>query len=100
MKHAGPLALDRLEPLLKKLRGDARLKEKTRGAFYRGGRAFLHFHEHGHELFADVRFGEDFERLPATKTAQQAVLMRRIGAALGDGSEAQVRSTSARAMKA
>jgi hypothetical protein len=100
MKHAGPLALDRLEPLLKKLRGDARLKERTRGAFYRSGRAFLHFHEHGDELFADVRFGEDFERLPATSATHQAALMRRIGAALGDGNMAQPRSTSARAVKA
>ena len=82
MKHAGEEALDRLEPLLEKLRAFAALKEKSRGAFYRGGRAFLHFHEHGVELFADVRFDQDFERLPVTGAKHRADLLKRIKAAL------------------
>ena len=45
MKHAGGEALDRLEPLLERLRACPGMKEKTRGVFYRAGRAFLHFHE-------------------------------------------------------
>ena len=64
MKHAGPAALNELEPLLKDLRTLPGLKEKTRGVFYRNSKAFLHFHEDPDGLFADLRFaGEgDFER--------------------------------------
>lgn len=63
MKHAGATALDRLEPLLAALRALPGLKEKARGVFYRGGRAFLHFHEDPAGLIADLRLaGPDFER--------------------------------------
>lgn len=63
MKHAGPAALDRLEPLLATVRALPGLKEKGRGVFYRGGKAFLHFHEDPAGLFADLRLaGPDFER--------------------------------------
>jgi hypothetical protein len=55
MKHAGSLALDQLEPLLAAIRALPGLKEKGRGVFYRGGKAFLHFHEDPAGLFADVR---------------------------------------------
>ena len=82
MKHAGPAALDRLETLLETLRREPRLKEKSRGTFYRAGRAFLHFHEHGDELFADIRLADDFERLPATRLAERAALLRRVAKAL------------------
>ena len=82
MKHAGPQALDRLEPFLEKLRTIPALKEKSRGAFYRGGRAFLHFHEHGEGLWADVRTGDDFERLAATTAKDRVALMKRLKAAL------------------
>jgi len=82
MKHAGPDALDRLETLLASLRKRAGLKEKSRGIFYRGGRAFLHFHEHGPEFYADLRTGDDFERFPATKQAERKALLARIDALL------------------
>jgi hypothetical protein len=82
MKHAGSAALDRLEPLLRVLRGKTGLKEKSRGAFYRGSRAFLHFHEHGELFFADVRFKDDFERLPATTKTERSALIKKIDAAL------------------
>lgn len=82
MKHAGAAALDRLEPLLRALRGKPGLKEKSRGVFYRGGRAFLHFHEHGELLFADVRFTDDFERWPATTPAERSALVKGLTAAL------------------
>jgi hypothetical protein len=85
MKHAGSEALDRLEPLLRELRKRAELKEKVRGTFYRGGRAFLHFHEHGEGLFADVRLSEDFARLPATTRTDRKGLMREIDAVLRAG---------------
>ncbi len=98
MKHAGQAALDRLEPLLETLRREPRLKEKSRGAFYRGGRAFLHFHEHGDELFADIRLTDDFERLPVTKATERAALLKLVAGALGaktnDGKAAPARLTS------
>ena len=67
MKHAGPEALDRLEPLIARIRDLPGLVEKARGVFYRKSRAFLHFHEDPKGLFADVRLeGEDFERIDVT----------------------------------
>jgi hypothetical protein len=78
MKHAGDAALDRLEPLLTSLRAMPALREKSRGTFYRGSRAFVHFHEDPDGLFADVRFGDDFERVAVTSAAQQRSLVRRI----------------------
>jgi hypothetical protein len=95
MKHAGPDALDRLEPLLKALRKKPGLKEKSRGTFYRGARAFLHFHEHGPEFFADMRVGEDFERFAASSAAERAALLKTLDKALAaDGKEAPRRLIS------
>jgi len=82
MKHAGPDALDRAEPLLAQIRKIEALKERSRGVFYRSGRAFLHFHEHGPELFADVRTGVDFRRFPATSPTHWAALMKALAGAL------------------
>ena len=67
MRHARSDALDQLEPLLADLRAVPALVEHGRGVFYRGRRAFLHFHEDPTGLFADVRFeGDDFERVEVT----------------------------------
>ena len=85
MKHASQAALDALEPLLAELRRLPALKEKSRGAFYRAGRAFLHFHEHGAEFYADVRVGDDFERVAVTKAAARKALLKRVDALLADG---------------
>jgi hypothetical protein len=82
MKHAGPAEFDRLEKLLGQLRALAGLKEKSRGTFYRGSRAFLHFHGHGEELYADVRFYEDFERFPVTSATEQKKLLAQVTHAL------------------
>ena len=89
MKHADPAALDRLEPLLARLRRHDGLKEKSRGVFYRGGRAFLHFHEHGDgELHADLRLtGDDFDRFEITTAAQRSRFLARVAKALGDGKQ-------------
>lgn len=78
MKHAGSEALDRLEPLLARLRSVPGLKEKTRGVFYRQSRAFLHFHEDPSGLFADVRINSDFERVSVTTSGEQKLLVRRV----------------------
>ena len=83
MKHAGARALDDLEPLLEVLRGMAALREKSRGTFYRGSKAFLHFHEDPAGLFADVRLADDFERLRVTTQKERQALLRRVRAAIG-----------------
>ena len=83
MKHAGPAALDTLEPLLARVRALPGLKETSRGTFYRKSRAFLHFHEDPAGLFADVRLaGDDFTRLRVTDFAEQDELLRQIAAKL------------------
>ena len=82
MKHAGPAALDHLEPLLRALRKIEGLKEKSRGVFYRSGKAFLHFHEHGDEFYADVRLASDFELHPVNKRSERTILLKKVKAAL------------------
>ena len=82
MRHARPDDLDKLEPLLAKLRRFDGMKEKSRGLFYRGSRAFLHFHEHEGGFFADVRLAEDFERFPATTAADKKALVGAVEKAL------------------
>ena len=77
MKHATPAVLDQLEPLLDEIRGLGGLTERSRGIFYRKGRAFLHFHEDPEGLFADVRDadGRDFERIDVTGDAGRRALL-------------------------
>jgi hypothetical protein len=77
MKHATPAALDRLESLLAQLRMLEGLAERSRGIFYRRGRAFLHFHEDPKGLFADVRAasGTGFERIDVTGDDGRARLL-------------------------
>lgn len=64
MKHATAPALDRLEPLLERIRVLGGLKEKSRGVFYWKSKSFLHFHEDRAGDFADIRTvdGADFDR--------------------------------------
>jgi hypothetical protein len=51
------------------------LTEKKRGVFYRGSRAFLHFHEDPSGLYADVRVDADFERFRVMTKAQRKRVM-------------------------
>ena len=82
MRHAGPDTIKHLEPLLTELRAIPELREKTPGTFYRGSRAFLHFHEDPTGFFADVRLDQDFERVRVTTAAEQRRLVRAVQAAL------------------
>jgi len=76
MRHARDEDLDRIEPLLVELRAVDGLTEKSRGAFYRRSRAFLHFHADGADTYADVRFeGDEFERTRTTTKAEQRALI-------------------------
>lgn len=83
MKHAGPAALARLEPLLKRLRDDTPLVERTPGSFYLKSKACLHFHEDAAGLFMDVKLdGTGFTRLPATTAQEQSHLWALVAANL------------------
>jgi hypothetical protein len=83
VKHATPGALDRVEPLLAELRAVAGLTEKKRGVFYRKSRAFLHFHEDGADMYADVRLaGPEFERFRVSSRAEAKHLLAAIRARL------------------
>lgn len=77
MKHAGETALDDLEPLLAKLRVLPRLKEKKRGTFYVGSKAFLHFHEDPDGPFADLKtsLDGDFERFRVRTASERSRLV-------------------------
>jgi hypothetical protein len=76
MKHAGPLALETLEPVLEELRKIAGLVERKRGIFYQGAAAFVHFHEDPAGMFADLKSGADFERYAVNTPAEIARLLR------------------------
>tara|TARA_R110000868_G_scaffold348025_1_gene608962 strand:+ start:144 stop:392 length:249 start_codon:yes stop_codon:yes gene_type:complete len=80
MKHATATALDVLEPLLAELRGVANMKERTRGVFYRRGKAFLHFHEDPDGLFADLREGEDFVRFKVGSISERQKFLKAVKA--------------------
>jgi hypothetical protein len=84
MKHAGPGALDALEPLLSRIRAIGGLREKSRGTFYLKSRAFLHFHEDPTGLYADVRAqdGGDFDRVRLDGAEADAALIARASAAV------------------
>jgi hypothetical protein len=82
MKHAGPEALDQLEGVLAKLRKLDGLRERKRGAFYRGSSAFLHFHEDPAGFFADLKVADDFVRFPVNSSAEVEKLLARAARAL------------------
>jgi hypothetical protein len=88
MRHITPARLDTIEPLLAQLRTVAGLVERKRGTFYRNSRAFLHFHEHGDDIYADVRLdGDAFDRRRVTTKAEQAALVRDVRAGAASGGE-------------
>jgi hypothetical protein len=82
VRHATQDDLDRLEVLLFELRKLPQLRERKRGAFSRGSRAFLHFHEDAGDLYADVRLDSKFQRLRVTSRAEQADFLSQVREAL------------------
>ena len=82
MKHVSGAGLDNLDDLLCELRRLDGLTEKKRGVFYRGSRAFLHFHEDPTGLYCDVRLGADFERFRVKTTTERTRLISMVRAAL------------------
>jgi hypothetical protein len=75
MRHASADSLERLSELLIALRCEPKLSEKGSGKFYAKNRAFIHFHEDPNGLFADVRFGAEFERVSVDSQAEQRKLL-------------------------
>jgi hypothetical protein len=84
VRHARGEDLDRLEPLLARLRAFDALRERSRGVFYLKSQAFLHFHEDPAGLFADVRAadGRGFDRIKVDEAAGVAELLRQVEAVL------------------
>jgi hypothetical protein len=82
VRHATPEDLDRVEALLAELRALPQLRERERGRFSRGPRAFAHFHEDAGDLYVDVRLEARFERMKVTSPADQDVFLSRVRAAL------------------
>jgi hypothetical protein len=82
VRHAGPDALDALDDLIVQLRGIDGLTEKKPGVFYRGSRAFLHFHDDQTGLYADVRLGDGFNRHRVTTKGERSALIRLVRSAL------------------
>jgi hypothetical protein len=81
MKHVSAKGLDDLDDVVRQLRAVAGLTEKKRGVFYRGSRAFLHFHEDPSGLYADVRLDAEFERVRVTTKAERRRLISLVRAA-------------------
>jgi hypothetical protein len=82
VRHATDEDLDHVPALLTELRTLPQLRERKRGYFSRGSRAFLHFHEDAGDMYVDVRLGDSFERMRVTTAAEQAVFLGRVRAEL------------------
>lgn len=79
MRHATDSALDKLEGLLAEIRKrHVGLRERKRGAFYRGGQGWLHFHEDPAGLFADLKIGGSFARFRVNTKAEREALLREL----------------------
>jgi hypothetical protein len=78
LRHATPQTLETITDLLIQLRGIDGIAEKRAGAFSRGSRAFLHFHDDPTGTYADVRLGNDFERFRVTTKREKQALVSRI----------------------
>ncbi|HVN39370.1 MAG TPA: hypothetical protein VMW19_14495 [Myxococcota bacterium] len=84
MRHARDEDLDRIEPLLGKIRALGTLIERKRGTFYLRSRAFLHFHEDPAGMFADLRDGDDFARHRVSSAGEQREFLRALQGALAE----------------
>jgi hypothetical protein len=79
MKHISPERLQSLQDLLASIKTINGLREKKSGVFYRKSAAFLHFHEEGELVFADLkRDGKNFSRLPVSTVRQRQSLLAQI----------------------
>jgi hypothetical protein len=77
MARADAEALRNLLPLLRQLREIKGLKEIQPGVFHARRDAFIHFHEEGGVLHADLKKpgGSGFDRFPLATPAEQRKLV-------------------------
>jgi hypothetical protein len=78
MKHAGSETLSQIEPLLARLRKIEKIKEKKPGVFYRGAKAFAHFHEDPQGIFADLRISPDWQRFKVDSEKEQDLFLKAV----------------------
>jgi hypothetical protein len=83
VRHATQEDLDQLAALLWELRKLPQLRERRRGYFSRGDRAFLHFHEDAGDYYVDVKLDSKFQRMKVTSCIDQAHFLTRVREALG-----------------
>jgi hypothetical protein len=88
LRHARDEDLDRIEPVLIRLRALGALKERKRGCFYFKSKGFVHFHEDPKGMFADLRQidSRNDRRIKVDTAAEQDALIeqaKKILAALG-----------------
>ena len=85
MRHITDARLDGIDTLLDQLRAIDGLTERKRGVFYRKSKAFLHFHEDGDDVYADVRLdGVEFDRRRVSTNTEQRALVRAVLRAIRD----------------
>jgi hypothetical protein len=83
MRHATDAALDRLDDLLEEVRQSyPGLKERKRGAFYRGAQGWLHFHEDAAGLFADLKVSGAWARHPVNSGPERKAMLDRLAETL------------------
>jgi hypothetical protein len=77
LRHARDEGLDRIEPVLIRLRALGALKERKRGCFYFKSKGFVHFHEDPKGMFADLRQidSRDDRRIKVDTAAEQDALI-------------------------
>jgi hypothetical protein len=78
MKHAGSETLSQIEPLLARLRKIEKIKEKKPGVFYRGAKAFAHFHEDPQGIFADLWTSPDWQRFKVDSEKEQDLFLKAV----------------------
>ncbi len=87
--------LDRIAPLLEKLRAHPALVEVRPTEFEVEGRSFLHFHDDPGGVVADVLLTEGRVSMPVSSSAEQADLLERIDRSL-ESLDARVRDRQRR----
>jgi hypothetical protein len=77
MARAEAEALQKLLPVLRQLREIKGVQETRPGIFHARRDAFIHFHDEGGALFADLKKpgGSGFDRYPLETPAQQRKLV-------------------------
>lgn len=78
MRRAGTATLDRIAPLLEKLRAHPSLRERRAGHFFIGSKEVLHFHDDPSGIFADLRLRGGFVRLCVSSAEEQSELLGRL----------------------